>query len=257
MMKIKKIIKAILGLNVIAFYRLATYGPKQFFLACQNAFIAAYYVNSNGLQMIPEVDIRDILKNKEPEILLTTFNKESGALPLEQYIALISILVAEHPTDVLEIGTFTGKTTKTMADNLPFGTIHTVDLPPDFQKSNDTKSEIPKDDFHLIERRVVGKAFKGTPSEKRIKQYFADTAQWDFKTSGRPTFFFIDGSHTYGYCKNDSEKCLEWCKGGEVLLWHDCDNRHPGVVKFILEWRKQGRNIVRIKGTPLGYWKVR
>jgi hypothetical protein len=86
-------------------------------------------------------------------------------------------------------------------------------------------------------------------------QHFGDTAEMDFSRFGRPAFFFIDGSHTYEYCKNDSEKCLAICPGGGTFLWHDCDMTHPGVVRFIAEWRNLGRNIVRIQGTVLAYWK--
>jgi hypothetical protein len=70
-----------------------------------------------------------------------------------------------------------------------------------------------------------------------------------------PTFFFIDGSHTYEYCKNDSEKCFERCKGKGVFFWHDVNNLHPGVTRFANVWHKMGRDIRRVKDTDLGYWK--
>jgi hypothetical protein len=78
---------------------------------------------------------------------------------------------------------------------------------------------------------------------------------WDSREAGSPTFFFIDGSHTYEYCKNDSEKCFALCDGKGVFLWHDCDEAHPGVVRFVMEWRQMGRDIRRISGTPIAYWK--
>jgi hypothetical protein len=86
-------------------------------------------------------------------------------------------------------------------------------------------------------------------------QHFGDTANFNFSKFGNPTFFFIDGSHTYEYCENDSEKCLALCQGKGLFLWHDCDHSHPGVVRFISEWRAAGRNIARIEGTGLAYWK--
>jgi hypothetical protein len=39
-------------------------------------------------------------------------------------------------------------------------------------------------------------------------------------------------------------------------LWHDVDQWHPDVVRFMADWRKTGKNIVRIKGTYLTYWKA-
>jgi hypothetical protein len=68
-------------------------------------------------------------------------------------------------------------------------------------------------------------------------------------------FFFVDGAHIYEYCKPDSEKCLALGGGAGTFMWHDVDQTHPGVVKFILEWRNMGRNIYRVKDTALAYWK--
>ena len=180
---------------------------------------------------------------------------EEGVLASDQAMVLLSILVAEHPAEVLEIGTYMGYTTKLMAENMETAIIHTVDLPDDFSSESDSMTELPKDDFHLIRHRVVGKEYKGIPCASRIKQHFADTATWNFHEAGHPSFFFIDGSHTYEYCKLDSEKCFDLCGGNGVFLWHDCDEIHPGVVKFILEWRLMGRDVRRITGTPLAYWK--
>ena len=77
-----------------------------------------------------------------------------------------------------------------------------------------------------------------------------------FKKSDMSIFFFIDGSHTYEYCKNDSEKCWELCGGRGVFLWHDCDNVHPGVIRLIAEWRHLGRDIRLVNGTALAYLKT-
>ena len=176
-------------------------------------------------------------------------------LPSEQAMVLLSILVAEAPNEVLEIGTYMGHTTRQMAENLPTATIHTVDLPESFPVERDPEQNLRKDDFHLINRRVVGREFKGHPCATSIIQHFADTAIWDFHDAGQPTLFFIDGSHTYEYCKNDSEKCFQLCGGRGVFLWHDCDDNHSGVVRFITEWRRQGNDIKRIAGTPIAFWK--
>ena len=102
---------------------------------------------------------------------------------------------------------------------------------------------------------TVGREFKNQPCARRIRQHFGDTATWNFRDAGQPTFFFIDGSHTYEYCKNDSERCLSIAGPGAVFLWHDCDDTHPGVVRFVCEWRAMGRDVRRIAGTPIAYWK--
>ncbi len=192
---------------------------------------------------------------RKAAIKLTVQKYEDGILPAHEAVALLAVLVAENPGEALEIGTYMGYTAKAMAENLELAIIHTIDLPPDYSTAEAACGPLPKDDFHLIQRRIVGREFKGKELEKRIVQHFGDTAQFDFSSIGRPTFFFIDGSHTYEYCKNDSEKCFQLCGGHGVFLWHDCDELHPGVLRFISEWRSMGRNIQRIKGTAIAYWK--
>lgn len=207
------------------------------------------------LKSIPEVTLDEILVARKAQIKLRVEKYEDGRLPDREAMILLSILAAENPREVLEIGTFMGHTTRAMAENLNDSIIHTVDLPPDFTAHQGSKEGPPKDDFHLIARRVVGRDFKGQAVEARIRQHFGDTAAMNFQEFGKASFFFIDGSHTYEYCKQDSEKCFALCGMGGTFLWHDCDAMHPGVVKFILEWRSLGRNIARIEGTTLAYWK--
>jgi len=176
-------------------------------------------------------------------------------LPSEQAMALLAILVAEAPKVVLEIGTFMGRTTRQMAENLETATIHTVDLPVSFSATHDPEKELSEEDFRLINRRVVGREFKNHACADRIIQHYGDTASWDFREAGHPTFYFIDGSHTYEYCKNDSEKSFSLAVEDSVFLWDDCDENHPGVVRFLSECRRQGMDIKRISGTRIAYWK--
>jgi hypothetical protein len=204
------------------------------------------------LRSIPVRSIGQLLESGPAEIRLTVQAYEDGMLPPEEAMALLSLLVKAQPRVVLEIGTFKGHTTKAMALNLPQALIHTVDLPPDF--TPEPTESMPKSDFHLIAQRKVGREFLGTELAARIKQHYGDTATWDFRQAEGATFFFIDGSHTYEYCRSDSEACFRLCQGKGVFVWHDCDDHHPGVLRFIAEWRALGRDIVRIEGTPLCYW---
>jgi hypothetical protein len=98
---------------------------------------------------------------------------------------------AESPNQVLEIGTYMGHTARAMAENLENATIHAIDLPSDFSASEGVDNHLPKDDYHLIGRRILGREFKGQPCESRIVQHFPDTAVRDFAQIWRPSFFFI------------------------------------------------------------------
>lgn len=228
--------------------------PRDFLRACRVA-LRAHGVPVRGPYRIPRISLGDVLGERRPVIRMPVMRYEDGMLPSDQAMALLSILVAEGPKEVLEIGTYMGHTTRLMAENLETATIHTVDLPETLSDENRTVGGLVKDDFHLIRKRVVGREYREQAAAMRIRQHFADTATWDFREAGRPTFFFIDGSHTYGYCRNDSEKCYDLCAGRGVFLWHDCDKRHAGVQRLISEWRDAGRDIRVIGGTSLAYWK--
>jgi hypothetical protein len=254
-------LEALLGFNFAAMLRGLQDGPRALARASRAACLAARpsikspeEVARGHLGQIPVVHLDDLIGNRECQIRLRVMKYEDGMMPYRDALGLLSLLVAENPSQVLEIGTYMGHTTRAMAENLETATIHTIDLPSDFSANEDTGS-VPKDDFHLIARRIVGREFKARPCERRIVQHFGDTAVMDFTGIGQPTFFFIDGSHTYEHCKNDSEKCLSLCPKGGTFLWHDCNETHPGVLRFIVEWRAQGRNIARIEGTDLAYWK--
>jgi hypothetical protein len=203
---------------------------------------------------IPDVEIDHLLGDAKVQISLSVQKSEDGMLPSSQAMALLAIAVATAPKVVLEVGTFMGHTTKLLAMNLPDAIIHSVDLPLNFSLEQDNVTQVKKDDFHLISKRQVGREYRDTPYENRVRQHFGDTATWDFNEATGATFFFIDGSHTYDYCKSDSQRCYELCGGKGVFLWHDCDESHPGVVQALLEWRQLGRNVVRISGTPIAYW---
>lgn len=259
----KKIIQFLLGLNGASIVRGLRLGFREFLNGCLASLCAAHPFQDRAenrsrreLQKIPEILLDEILGSRKVAITLPVQKYEDGMLPSHEAMALLSILAAERPGEVLEIGTYMGHTTKAMAENLIDSIIHTVDLPPDYSARNDSAGGPPKDDFHLIGQRAVGREFKGQAAESRIRQHFGDTATINFKEFGQPTFFFIDGSHTYEYCKQDSEKCFTLCAGKGVFLWHDCDATHPGVIRFVQEWRSQGRNIVRLAGTALAYWKI-
>jgi Methyltransferase domain len=257
-----KYFQVLFGFNLAALLRGLRFGPRNFFRASRAAYLTIRPFErleikkiSEELAAIPEVPLEKVLGDKKPEVKLHVMKYEDGILPSSQAMALLAIAVAAAPKVVLEIGTFMGHTTKQLAANLPDAIIHSVDLPLDYNQENDNVTQIMKDDFHLIARRKVGREYRGTPYEARIRQHFVDTAIWDFSEAAGATLFFIDGSHTYDYCKNDSNRCYELCHGKGIFLWHDCEDAHPGVVKALLEWRTLGRNVIRIEGTPIAYWK--
>ena len=202
------------------------------------------------LDQIPRIALSEIVGR--PMVRIDgLYSHVDGSLPLCDLLALLSVLVSRSPQTVLEIGTFNGYTTRLMALNLPDAEIHTIDLPENFSDSGG--AGMPKDDWHLISARRVGSAYRADPSITSVKQHFGDTAKYVFPTA---EIFFIDGSHTYAYVRNDTEKAL-MSSATKVLIWHDCDRNHPGVIRWLVEMVQTGYPVQHIEGTNLAILELR
>ena len=197
------------------------------------------------LDRIPVVSLRELIQGRPIIRVDGTYNYCDGSLPWCDIVPLLSLLVDRKPRAVLEVGTFNGHTTRLMALNLPEATIHTVDLPETFDGG------FEKDDFHLIAARNVGIEHRSDASIGNVRQHFGDTASWDFSTANA-TFFFIDGSHTYDYVRNDTERALAASRGRRAtLLWHDCNIMHPDVTAWLIEMIQSGQPVRRIDESNL------
>ncbi len=250
-MSAPRVVKLLLGICGASVLKGLRFGPEDFLFSSMKSYMA---VTMGKVRGIPERSLSSILEDAAYDVLLPAATGfERGSLPALELLALIGVLKANNPEAVLEIGTFMGSTTKSIAQNLPNAVVHTVDLPLGLEAKE--SATLDRLDAGLIRRREPGREFLGTPFAARIRQHFQDTAKWDFLGAQGATCFFIDANHSYEYCKNDSERCFELCKGRGVFLWHDCDYFTPGVVRLIKEWRAMGRDVVRITDTSIAYWK--
>ena len=250
------IVKGLMGVSLSSLIRGARFGLQEFRAVSVGTTQKIQPLESAALRRLPVKTLEEIVDDQKVSITLPIQKFEDGMLPLDDAVALLTILVMARPAVVLEIGTYMGYTSRSMALNLPEATVHTLDLPLEFTAESDQVRDLEKDDFHLIQKRSPGREFVNTPLHQRIHQHFGDSARWDYQQAAGANFFFIDGSHTYDYCKVDSEKCHELCPHG-IFLWHDCDDEHPGVVRALVEWRDLGRPVVRIAGTRLGFMDAR
>ena len=236
--------KGLLVGNLATVLRLALHGPDSLNQRLSRAYHTIdpfdagdpdYTPASMHYGMLPEVHLANLVRNFISISLGDNYRFVDGAMPWVDLVALLTIVHDRHPKCMFEIGTYFGHTTRVLALNFPETTFHTIDLPESFDQAKDTGS-IPKDDFHLIKSRRVGDAFRSDASVRNIVQHFGDTATWDFEPVKDATFFFIDGSHTYEYVRNDTEKCLALCNNRRAtILWHDCDRGHPGVLRYLAE----------------------
>jgi hypothetical protein len=211
--------------------------------------IAEQHPEVDFLAKIPLIALSEIVA--KPIIRVDgSYSYVDGSLPWCDALALLSILVDRSPKSVFEIGTFDGYTTRLMAMNLPEAQIHTIDLPEDF---GDGDSGMPKDDWHLISSRRVGAEYRADLSINNVIQHFGDTAEYDFPIA---EFFFIDGAHTYAYARNDTEKAMK-VPGAKTLVWHDCNETHPDVNRWLVEMIQSGYPVRRVEGTNVAFLDIR
>ncbi len=259
----KKIPKALLSLNTAGLIRALRSGPRDAARRLVDAFDkidpfgVPQKISTTTLEQffeIPKVDIREIVAQLPIVRVDSSQRNIDGALPQPDLMALLALLNDSRPSSIVEIGTFNGATTAALALNAPWATVHTLDLPLDYQPGQDEQGVLPKDDFHLIRQRRVGEAYTSLPEIKNIVQHYVDSAKWDFAPVRGASFFFIDGAHTYAYAKNDTEKCLSIAAPRSRFVLHDCDERHADVVRYVHELRLQGESVVCIKGTSLAFF---
>jgi predicted O-methyltransferase YrrM len=144
----------------------------------------------------------------------------------EQYVlgtlALMQRDVGRHS---VEIGTFTGATTTTIA-RATGHVVYTVDIP----LGEPTRYKLGADNQKYIGRTsAFGDDVKG-----RIIAIRCDSAYLTLPYNLAVGFAFIDGAHTYEYCWNDFLKVEPLLVDGAVVLFHDV-GVWPGVGEAVDE----------------------
>ena len=160
--------------------------------------------------------------------------------------------------EIIEIGTFDGRTTLNLALNAsPHLAVFTLDLPPD---------AAPKFDLAPGERAFVEKPRSGrhfveaegewAPSARRITQLFGDSATFDWSAHhGRAGLVFVDGSHAYDYVIADTDTALSLIAQKGVVIWHDY-GVWEGVTRALEEIEASRHLGLRhVRGTSLVVWK--
>lgn len=202
-------------------------------------------------------DLRDIVaalsSGRIDEVTLPGPRELSGVGNATYYHTLASIARATNPSSVLEIGTYIGVGTLTLALNTsPDCRIATLDLPDD--PSLDAAHDLSDGDVELVRRRRarVGEAFLDTEHGSRIRQIRADSLTWEPDPSLKPVdLVLIDGGHSYPLVKADTESALKVLSPTGTILWDDYFYLYPGVVSYLERLMDEGRRLQVIRGTNL------
>lgn len=170
-------------------------------------------------------------------------------------ISLCLMARLANPKRIFEIGTFNGYTALHFAMNAPEAEVYTLDLAPN---SSVALTTTVGDDQFVGGSMKRGLLFEGREEAGRIHPLYGDSATFDFSIfRGKIDFFFIDGSHSYEYVRNDSLKALECCHPGSVIAWHDYGRRGiNGVSHWLHEFSKSHFELYRVPNGSIAFGVV-
>jgi len=207
---------------------------------------------------LPQVSWTDVLP-KQPIVLVET-QKRDGNVNLSE-IAILA-LAASHVRpggEIVEIGTFDGRTAINLAVNaLPGVAIVTLDLP----AGHPTAHPLDRSERLYVEKPASGARLRAChphwrASADRVVQLFGDSATHDWSARyGRAGLVFVDGSHTVDYARQDSATAMRLVRSEGVVIWHDY-GVWPGVTQALedLELRRN-LGLKHIRGTSLVFWQA-
>jgi len=206
---------------------------------------------------LPVVPWQAVLPRKPVSIVEP--RKHSGDVNLAELAVLASAAAAvTSGEEIIEIGTFDGRTTLNFAVNAPLQLrIFTLDLPPD---------ATPKFDLAAGERAYVDKPGSGrhfaqprpefAAAAARITQAYGDSAAFDWSAhNGRAGLVFVDGSHAHDYVIADSDTAFRLVADKGMVIWHDY-GVWEGVTRALEEIEASRHLGLRhVRGTSLVVWR--
>jgi predicted O-methyltransferase YrrM len=161
--------------------------------------------------------------------------------PIEGYFddpnraVLAAICQTLEAQTFFEIGTNRGRTAWTVARNNPGVHVYTLDLADPGSMSEAQLALTDSDRDFFVQTNDRGEAYLGTGEESRITTLVGDSATFDFSPyAGNMDVIFIDGSHSYEYVRNDTERALAMVTDGGVIAWDDYP-AIPGVYRYLNE----------------------
>lgn len=206
---------------------------------------------------LPVVPWRDVLPRKPVSIVEP--RKTSGDVNLAELAVLASAAAAVAGGDeIIEIGTFDGRTALNFAVNAPAHVrIVTLDLPPDrpprfaLAPGEDAFVNKERSGRHFADPRPEFAAAAG-----RITQLYGDSATFDWSAHlGRAGLVFVDGSHAYDYVIADTGTALRLVANKGMVIWHDY-GVWEGVTRALEEIEASRHLGLRhVRGTSLVVWQ--
>lgn len=201
-------------------------------------------------------DLSILIKKSDLQVTIPSIKADAHNADPFEMLAICSLLKDSEASQVFEIGTYNGRTTRAIAMNLSGSAsrVFTLNLPPDTHSVDLPTSDV---DVQLSAKVISGECFLNTPEAPLINQLWGDSAKFDFTPYwGKMDFVFIDGAHSKEYVANDTEQALKMIKpSGGIIVWHDA--HLFGVVEFLAPWIQENRLDVRfVRHTSLAVVRV-
>jgi hypothetical protein len=207
---------------------------------------------------LPQASWSQVLKNSPVQLAETA--KSDGNVRLSE-LAVLALAAHATPSgsEIIEIGTFDGRTALNLAINAPPGvSIATLDLPPD----QPSALAIEESERRYVDKPAPGARLRNCggpwrPYADWVVQLRGDSATFDWSPHhGRAGLVFVDGSHAYDYARKDSETAMRLVNPGGIVLWHDY-GIWSGVTQALEELEAAHRlGLVNIRGSSLVFWRA-
>jgi predicted O-methyltransferase YrrM len=206
---------------------------------------------------LPEASWHRLIPSK-PAVLVESA-KANGNVRVSELAVLAKAAAAVAPgREIIEIGTFDGRTTLNLAVNSdPATPVFTLDLPPDLA----TKFALDHGERKFVEKPAPGERYRraGPPwnnSTAKITQLLGDSGTFDWSAHfGKAGLVFVDGSHAYDYAKHDTEMAFKLVAPGGMVLWHDY-GVWEGVTRALEELEAERKlGLKQVRGTSLVFWR--
>jgi predicted O-methyltransferase YrrM len=245
--------KSFFAHRVKALHLIATYASRQVFAAVRGeAHLLGQVHNlawmSSSLKKLPSASLEELFPGINKFSVELEPRGSDGSVNLAELCDLASLCRSLRPRAVFEFGTLNGRTTTSLAANAPADArIYTLDLPPEEQA---TLLHAPGDELYRPNWEGTMHYAKSAHGHK-VVQIWSDSAKFDAGAfAGSIDVVFIDGSHSYEYVRNDSEKALQMISSGGVIVWHDYTVFWPGVIQYLHELAAV-HPVKHIKGTRM------
>ncbi|MEP6951267.1 MAG: class I SAM-dependent methyltransferase [Ginsengibacter sp.] len=200
------------------------------------------------------ITLGELLNNNNLQLSIAPVKANRHNVSEFELVSICALIKDRNTSQIFEIGTFDGRTTRAMAMNInERGHIYTLNLSPD---TNILQLNTNIVDIDLSKKVISGERFINTAEGKKITQLWGDSAAFNFSTyENKMDFVFIDGAHSESYLQSDTMNAMKLIKeNGGIIIWHDA---HLFGVKDFLKKFKYLSNVYFIRYTSLAVMEIK